>query len=70
MSRPTSPLRFLGLEGFLKVLFHLRDMSAKFVGIYKRICSPSALPRCLAREIEVEAMGRKHDIGIHAAELS
>src|SRR6266404_2267944 len=67
--RPASPPPFLGLQGLLEVLFHLRDMPAKFARIYEWIGSPRFPPRSFACQIEIEAVGRKHDIGVHAAQL-
>jgi hypothetical protein len=40
-----SPLSFLGLQSFLKVLFHLRDVPAKFAWIDKGIWSARFLPK-------------------------
>ena len=51
-----------------KSFFHLRDVPAKFVWIYKGIWSAHFLPRELAFQIEIEAVRRKQNIGMHAAQ--
>jgi len=66
-SKRDLPLSFLGLQGFLKVFFHLRDVPAKFVWIYKGIWSARFPPRDLAFQVEIRAVRRKQNIGMHAA---